>query len=204
MRYNRKYNGFRKVSYNDYQKPDMRRIVFVSSDEFTTCCWRFVNERYPMLNGRYLHQEWVAVGEGEVVRHLCGDSRCVNPMHLRRGSDIENAYDEIKVRSFSIQMWSMMLKEDYSHLDDTVAYLVLRAKMGRLVQKEGKSSKDINNEAREMFRQWYEIALSDRFSKGDISYDEKYLINVTRERFRDLNSHKDLVVYTQTKRGDVK
>ena len=34
-----------------------------------------------------------AIGPGLVVRHLCGDSRCVNPEHLRIGTQSENMQD---------------------------------------------------------------------------------------------------------------
>lgn len=37
--------------------------------------------------------------EGQIVRHRCGNPACVNPGHLRSGSYLENAQDEVRYRA---------------------------------------------------------------------------------------------------------
>ena len=37
--------------------------------------------------------EWCKYGKASVVRHLCGNPRCIRPMHLRLGSILENSMD---------------------------------------------------------------------------------------------------------------
>jgi hypothetical protein len=65
-------------------------------------CWT-ANSDYVRINNRHLHIV-NAVGRGELVRHLCGNKRCVNPLHLLRGSKMENYEDEEEKRAFIVHL----------------------------------------------------------------------------------------------------
>jgi len=56
-------------------------------------CW-LCDKKYPSIDGMPIHVRY-GVGEGVLVRHLCGISRCINPMHLMRGSARQNTDDRI-------------------------------------------------------------------------------------------------------------
>lgn len=43
---------------------------------------------------RFLYQELFGeIAEGNVIRHLCDNKRCINPEHLKEGSQAENILD---------------------------------------------------------------------------------------------------------------
>lgn len=179
----KRFNNWYKVD-SRYKQVE-RRIVVVESD-WLTSCWRFT-EWYPRVNGLWLHKEW-ARGEGEIVRHLCSDGKCVNPLHLKRGDDIENAMDEVNVMKFSASYWSILLDEDYSSYGDQVAYLVLRARASRFIDKNaGRTMKQINSDAREMFRKSYIAVIREKV------IDSKTIDYIT-DKFKWLNSRNDLEI----------
>jgi hypothetical protein len=43
--------------------------------------------------GEYAHRAAVGAKAGEVVRHLCDNQLCVNPQHLRKGTQKQNLMD---------------------------------------------------------------------------------------------------------------
>uniref|UniRef100_A0A6H2A2X5 Uncharacterized protein n=1 Tax=viral metagenome TaxID=1070528 RepID=A0A6H2A2X5_9ZZZZ len=130
-----------------------KKLLWVEKKNQMGSCWRF-EFSYPVISGVTLHQAW-AGGTGEVVRHLCGCSRCVNPLHLIRGNDIENAMDEIVVRDWSIK-WFEEKMEDYSlreyEKDLQFKVLVARAALKLKGAYGFKRLDDVIQLAREEFR----------------------------------------------------
>jgi HNH endonuclease len=46
---------------------------------------------------RHVYQEmFEPLQKGELVRHLCDNKLCINPEHLRKGTQMENVQDAIK------------------------------------------------------------------------------------------------------------
>lgn len=101
----------RKWNNNYRKRKKVHKFVMEHGKMMWFNCW-LADRKYKMLDGFCMYQKW-ASGEGDVVRHLCGDARCVNPLHLRRGTDIENAQDEVDVRHFTIKAFEDIL-DDYS------------------------------------------------------------------------------------------
>lgn len=142
-------------------------------------CWRF-EFKYPRIDSKSLHQEW-ARGEGEIVRHLCGDASCVNPLHMIRGSDIENAEDEIKIRDFIVEVFQSELGEVYNdRYDNNMSVLILMPRMVRASKGKFKNMKDVHYYGREEYRRCYEEIIT---TKQDV---EKELFDYMLEKFRYL------------------
>ena len=56
-------------------------------------CWEWAGSYY-CVNGRPPYRFWVPVlPKGMIVRHLCHNPKCVNPLHLRVGTQSENGRD---------------------------------------------------------------------------------------------------------------
>ena len=151
-----KYSRFKTKS-----KVGQDRIVVMGDKYWIPMCWKFVHEKYPRLEGSYLHTQY-AHGQGEVVRHLCSDSRCVNPLHLVRGSDVENARDEIAIRDFAIHEWMKILTFNDSQtldLDEKpeILYLVLQARVGREIEEyKGRSNLDAYKDMRKKYNEIFQ------------------------------------------------
>ena len=62
-----------------------------------TGCWNLEVDRGSLGKGIGDYRSWAA-GDGKLVRHLCSNSRCINPLHLVRGYDKENGEDEVRKR----------------------------------------------------------------------------------------------------------
>lgn len=129
---------------------DARMRLWISRNGTLLDCWRF-EKSYCKLDGVYLHAEW-ATGEGEVVRHMCCDNKCVNPMHLVRGSDLENAMDEIYMRDYSVEFLSNMIGEDYSKLEKDLAIRILLPRVCRKKREMFRTTSDVARYAREFYR----------------------------------------------------
>ena len=67
--------------------------VVVDKYDWLAGCW-IVPVKYPTIKGKSIHQTY-APGRGPVVRHLCCNNRCTSPLHMRRGSQLENMNDEV-------------------------------------------------------------------------------------------------------------
>jgi hypothetical protein len=153
----RRFEKVRKSGrlYRQYSE-GQRKTLFIFKENTLVNCWRF-EKAYERLGGLPLHQIY-ARGEGPVVRHLCSDNRCINPLHLVRGTDYENAKDEIEVRDFENELMMDML-EDYSMKgeDKTLIHLTLLPKVSvHLVEERGyKSLGETNKYLREYFRRDY-------------------------------------------------
>ncbi len=74
------------------------KYVVVDKGEMEAGCW-ISDSKYPRMDKKYIHQTY-ATGKGEIVRHLCSNSYCINPMHLIRGSAGENNADEMLKNHF--------------------------------------------------------------------------------------------------------
>jgi hypothetical protein len=153
----RRFERVRKSGRLYQQYREKEKLLFVFKDNTLVNCWRFEHP-YEKLDGIPVHQR-MAGGEGPIVRHLCSDNRCVNPLHLLRGTDYENALDEIDVRDFENELMMNML-EDWSMLeepDKTLIHLTLLPKVSvKLTPEMGyRSLGEVNKDLREFYRQNY-------------------------------------------------
>jgi hypothetical protein len=136
-------------------RPNEKHLFMFREDKILNC-WRFENS-YERLDGVKLYDAW-ARGDGEVARHLCSDSKCVNPIHLIRGSWLDNAKDEIEVRDFENKLMMEML-HDWSMRgeDPGLIHLSLLPKIGALLSENRgmRPLSETNAYLREYFRQYY-------------------------------------------------
>jgi len=144
------------------------KILLLNKEYGIRGCWRF-ERSYQMIGGEYLHQKW-AIGEGEVVRHLCGDNRCVNPLHIIRGSDIENAMDEIEIRKVAVRLLEELLNENYESYGIDVSILVLLARASR-IRKDmfNNNIKEAAKYTREYYRTEYEKVNAVKYTDTEVS-----------------------------------
>lgn len=64
---------------------------------------------------RYIFYKYCTeLGEGEIVRHLCNNSKCINPDHLEKGTHKDNAMDRILAGNQPVgsQIHTAKLNED--------------------------------------------------------------------------------------------
>lgn len=88
----RKHSNIGYIGY--IMTVERTRTVF--RENMFTRCW--LDEReYPF--GGQIHRASNFDGM-EVVRHLCDDKRCINPLHHRQGTYIENGYDRVLKTKF--------------------------------------------------------------------------------------------------------
>lgn len=73
---------------------DKTKVLMINEDIPFTGCWELLVD-YGSL-GRKIggYNKW-ATGEGVLVRHLCSNRRCTNPLHLVKGTHAENSQDEM-------------------------------------------------------------------------------------------------------------
>jgi len=189
--YKRYNKARRKGVYKTYFEKKKEKIVFVSRENELMSCWRF-EERYARVDGTALHQKW-ARGEGPIVRHLCSDGRCVNPLHLVRGTDLENAMDEIEVRDFEIEKMEEILG-DYSMrgMDKALVHLTLLPRTSiKLVEERGlKSLYETKMYIREFFRIDYVKRL---IESNSLTKDE---LDMSDKAIRSLKIRDDIFIVT--------
>lgn len=108
---NRHYNI---SEYTHIGEVDVRVITLSRYDGFERC-WVFMS-KYPSINGTKIHLGVPGIEKYPLVRHLCCDNRCGNPLHLKGGTARENTNDETLKRYFKKKM-----KEDsIIHTDDVI------------------------------------------------------------------------------------
>lgn len=78
-----------------YRKKWKRKgqYVVIDKEDWLAGCW-VMPAKYPTIKGESVHRTY-APGRGDVVRHVCCNNRCVNPLHMLRGTQQENMYDEV-------------------------------------------------------------------------------------------------------------
>ena len=163
--------------YKQYSSND-KKILFLFKDNQLLNCWRF-EKYYEKVDGMKLHQLWargvgpIVGGEGPIVRHLCSEGRCVNPIHLVRGTDYENAKDEIEVRNFENGLMMDILNDrSMEEEDKDLIHLTLLPKVSiKQIDELGcRSLRKVEKDLRELFRKDYIQKLVD--NSEDISEDK--------------------------------
>jgi hypothetical protein len=152
----RRFEKVRKSGRLYKQYKDKEKILFVFRESMIVNCWRF-ETKYEKLDGLPAHQTF-ARGTGPVVRHLCSDNRCINPLHLVRGTDYENAKDEIEVRDFENELMMEILEDRSMEGEDkALIHLTLLPKVSiKLIDERGYNSLgETNKYLREFFRKRY-------------------------------------------------
>lgn len=87
-----------------YRQPRTRTVF---RENMFTRCW--LDEReYPF--GGQIHKASNFDGM-QVVRHLCDDKRCINPLHHRQGTQLENGNDRILKTDFLIEHSNRLYKQ---------------------------------------------------------------------------------------------
>lgn len=84
--------------------------VEINENNFVYDCW-LSSESYLKIGKSPIHK-YIASGEGEIVRHLCGNNRCINPNHLIKGNEFENADDEIEIRNFTVNLFKAITNDN--------------------------------------------------------------------------------------------
>jgi hypothetical protein len=146
---------------NDKMYEESNRLITISKSLGYMGCWRFL-DKYRKLDGDTIHIK-LARGEGEIVRHLCCDNRCVNIAHIKRGTELENAKDEIVWRNFGIIYLENELGEKCNEEGD-VAIRYLVAKYARVKYSNNgiqKSLTDVYRDIKELYRLYYEAKLAE-------------------------------------------
>ena len=170
-----KYKGSK---YGQGKREELK--LMISRSHEILGCWRF-EEWYKVIEERTLHREWArgGSGNGEIVRHLCSDNRCVNPLHLVYGNDVENADDEIKVRDYSVEVLQNLIGEVYNDkFSNHKSMLILIPRVSRMFKYRFDSLSSVARYAREEYRRHYELITAQRFN---IEYDIDMLANLRRK-----------------------
>jgi hypothetical protein len=94
-----KRNGIcRNRSFHDYEKGFFERV------EKTSSCWIWVGGKHPRGYGVYKSKRAHRVSyemhigpiqKNMVIMHICDNTSCVNPEHLKQGTDMDNMHDMI-------------------------------------------------------------------------------------------------------------
>lgn len=91
----------------------------VSKPQGESGCWFYALVRYRIDGKKSVEPHraayMMAHGEipaGQVVRHLCDSRRCVNPAHLRAGTQRENMWDYSIRRMFAVEPGELIGYED--------------------------------------------------------------------------------------------
>jgi hypothetical protein len=186
------------MRYRGYQERGKDK-VYVNRDNVKIDCWR-TEKAYLRLRGDEvsLHKKW-AYGEGEVARHLCGEKKCINPLHIVRGDEFENARDEIEVRDFMIELFENMT-EDFSLRDikieqDMRFYVIVPRATIKLRQSHGFIyMKDTVEYGREMYRRSFVERLCQEIRKIPIPEDIKNRLDKSNELFNLLSQRIDVQI----------
>lgn len=147
----RKY--YKKRNYKRVYNQQENKLLFIDKNNPELGCWRFT-QPYQMLDRKYVYSD-LASGEGPITRHLCGDNKCVNTIHIVKGTDLENAMDEINVRDFSIKIFQEMIDENYDEYERDVAIRILLPRVSRKYSIQFKSMSELALYGRELYRREY-------------------------------------------------
>ena len=115
------YRRRRRRKYREH------RILMVDKINYIAGCW-WMDKQYAKYNGELLYQKYAA-GDGLVARHMCGNSFCVNPLHLLRGTTQDNSDDE-KVR------YELFIKYFHDCVDHDLPIKFSQDQLMRLVIKQ--------------------------------------------------------------------
>lgn len=180
--------------WNSYNVGRVAKRVYVTKGNVIADCW---NGEYPYmeLDGFKVYQKW-ADGEGLVARHLCGNAKCVNPLHLVRGSEIDNAQDEIDVEDFIVEYYQQLLNDDsLEELDKRLRYKVIIPRVSRVFGNELgiKSLKDTIYYGREVYRKSFVNWVSEEIKVMTNSEVQRRLDNA-RVLFESLRQRNDVEI----------
>lgn len=90
-----------------------------------------------------------SIPRGKMIRHLCGNKLCVNPMHLALGSHKDNAQDEVdrgsqikgersgnaKLDSYTVTLIRDLYSEGYGLTDLAIRFRLHKSHVHRLVNR---------------------------------------------------------------------
>jgi hypothetical protein len=99
----------------------------------TKCIDHGYARAYAQKQGRYVHRlayadyHGLAIGDlmGKVVMHLCDNPRCINPQHLKLGSQAENLAD-MRSKGRSNNQHGELSESDKERIRDLAAAGVIR------------------------------------------------------------------------------
>lgn len=102
----------------------MLRIVLYSKDTADRC-W-LTDTKYRCIRGPWPHGR-IHMGcnfdDDEVVRHLCSEARCINPIHMKGGTHRENANDRMEKYYWTMAKASELIKK-FGVWDDRIEDIV--------------------------------------------------------------------------------
>lgn len=160
-----------------YRNTGLPVVELMEGREFTDC-W-LADWKYLMVCGISLHKTWAIRGKGEIVRHLCSDSRCVNPLHLMRGDEFENADDELEVRDFTLKRYMEELN-DYSLANESRdrAFYIIVPRFAIKMREDGNdkfSPSEAISYGRELFRADYVFRLEKEVSANPELFESMFM-----------------------------
>lgn len=120
-----------------YYRKKKRRHMYVAIDkvDWLAGCW-ITNVKYPSIKGESIHRTY-APGQGPVVRHLCCNNRCTNPLHMIRGSQQENMDDEVRKRD--------VCSGNTGELSDYWYYRIwFKGRILNMLRKDNREDRDYN------------------------------------------------------------
>jgi hypothetical protein len=146
--------SYTKRKWITYNTQPQLLVVEFSKELKILGCW-MSKFQYPRIGIEQLHIKF-AEGTGELVRHLCSDSRCFNPCHVARGSWRENAKDETELQLFGIGIMRKLVGEEFSDVITNEEYLILQGKTSIINRC---TTTEVAAYVREEFRRSKELAL---------------------------------------------
>jgi len=93
-------------------------VVFKEGTKYK--CWRTVS-KYKNFGNKVPYgmvHRMCANGDSGLIRHRCGDARCINPRHFMSGSYSDNAIDKVEKDQFMYEM--LVYYKVYDDLSEVV------------------------------------------------------------------------------------
>lgn len=98
----------------------VKKIILFRKDSYIRC-WicESDGQKYPWITGMpYGHVHRACNFDArEVVRHLCDNSMCINPLHMRSGSLSENSQDKGRKMIFINDLIPYLKSEGFDNLN---------------------------------------------------------------------------------------